>query len=317
MCIQVKYGLNWVIGTTAADSVTSIGRREIRCIHDVKQLPRLLGIVSGPGFYPRIESKLSVFYESRQLSSASRQKCFAHLSVAQRFACRKHIRQPGRTTDIVCIIDWQSAHVKPLFMQVSHPSFLDFKGPKPEGLKAPSLPDHFEKISDVEQQHAKSLLSQQSLFKAYEILSAERNTKVYDAMRHRKALGSQIITFAGNLLQDGEPMVKGQLMQLQRQWQEVFAVQARGYPSCPLNYTPQDFETQETEEAKWIQGMDLMTQVLGSLRTDDSGWHGWVETEDYALFKEMLDTVREDFLDDLSENEEERAQWLSAWPFKD
>jgi len=222
-----------------------------------------------------------------------------------------------RPTEITCLIDWQSAHVEPLFLQAGHPSFLDFEGPKPEGLDAPSLPNDFDDMNEVQQRRAKSLLSQQSLFKAYEILSLQRNKKVYHALRHQKGLGYQIITFAGNLLQDGEPLVQGQLMQVQREWQGLPAVRARDCPPCPLHFTSRDFLAQDTEEAKWMQGLELMTQILESLGTVDRGWHGWVKAEDYALFKEKLDNVRQQFLDQLSETEEDRPKWLSAWPFKD
>lgn len=66
-----------------------------------------------------------------------------------------------------------------------------------------------------------------------------------------------------------------------------------------------------------MQGLELMSQVLESLGTVDRGWHGWVEAKDYALFKEKLDNVREQFLDQWSETEEDRPKWISAWPFKD
>ena len=204
-------------------------------------------------------------------------------------------------------------------MQASHPSFLDFEGPKPEGLGAPSLPEGFIDMNEVEQERAKSLLSQQSSFKAYEILSLQNNKRVYDALRHQRGLGYHIITLAGNLLQDGEPLVKGQLMQVQREWQKLPAVRARACPTCPtcpLLFTSQDILAQHAEQSKWMQGLELMNQILESLGTVDRGWHGWVKEDDYALFKERLDNVREEFLDDLSESEEDRPKWLSAWPFK-
>jgi len=108
----------------------------------------------------------------------------------------------------------------------------------------------------------------------------------------------------------------GQLMQVQRQWQELPAVRARACPTCPLHFTSQDLATQEAEEARWTQGLELMDQILESLGTVDKGWHGWVKAEDYVLFKEKMATVREQFLDQLSETEEDRPKWLSAWPFK-
>ena len=57
-------------GTTAEEYVTSIGRREIQCIHEVKQLPRPLGIVDGPGLYHTSrDSKLSVLNDYLKVAS--------------------------------------------------------------------------------------------------------------------------------------------------------------------------------------------------------------------------------------------------------
>ncbi|KAL9100206.1 MAG: hypothetical protein Q9163_004389 [Psora crenata] len=204
--------------TTAEEYVTWIGRREIHCVHEVEQLPRPLSIVNGPGLYqPSRNSKLSVLNDYLKVASYLLP---AETSVLH--ACLWHndlhsdniFVNPEKPTDITHLIDWQAAHVEPLFMQAGHPSFLDFNGPKPEGLDAPSLPGDFDDMNDVQQRHAKSLLSQQALFKAYEVLSLQRNTKVYHALRHQKALGCQIITFAGNLLQDGEPLVMDNLCKL-------------------------------------------------------------------------------------------------------
>ena len=51
---------------------------------------------------------------------------------------------------------------------------------------------------------------------------------------------------------------------------------------------PRDVLAQETEEAKWIQGLELMSQVLEPLGTVDRAWHEWVKAEDYALFKRQI-----------------------------
>lgn len=37
-----------------------------------------------------------------------------------------------------------------------------------------------------------------------------------------------------------------------------------------------------------------MSQVLESLGTVDRAWHEWVKAEDYALFKDKLDKIREE-----------------------
>ena len=85
-------------------------------------------------------------------------------------------------------------------MHASNPSFSDFEGPKPKGTGISSVPKDFHYMTEVQQKHAKVLLSQQPLLKAFEILSLQRNKKVHDALRHQKGLRYQIVTFAGNLL---------------------------------------------------------------------------------------------------------------------
>ncbi|KAL8994544.1 MAG: hypothetical protein Q9169_005508 [Polycauliona sp. 2 TL-2023] len=303
--------------------IASIARREIQCVHELKQLPRPLGIVNAPGLYkPTRSSKLSVLNDflkvARYLLPADKRTWSACLWHNDLHSDNIFVN-PENPTEITCLIDWQSAHIAPLFMQAGHPSFLDFEGPKAVGSDAPSLPPDFNNMTEDQQKRAKSLLAQQSLYKAYEILSLQKNKTVYDSLRHQKGLGCQILALAGNLLQDGEPLVKGQLMQLQRQWQELPAVQTQTNPpvDCPLSYTPQDRLDQEVDQKKWMQGLELMSQILESLGTVDKGWHGWVKPEEYSLFRSKLDDVRHDFLDDLSETEEDRAIWSEAWPFKD
>ena len=97
-------------------------------------------------------------------------------------------------------------------------------------------------------------------------------------------------------------------MQVQYEWQELPAVQTCAYPACPLQSTSQYHLSQMTEGAKWIQGLDLMTQVLKSLGTVDRCWYGWVKTEGYTHYKEVLDDVREQYLDQLLEGEEDRSK---------
>ncbi|KAL8667152.1 MAG: hypothetical protein Q9168_007324 [Polycauliona sp. 1 TL-2023] len=308
---------------TAEEYIDSIALREIQCINELKRLPRPLGIVNGPGLYrPTKDSKLSVLNDflkvARYLLPADKQTwsaCLWHNDLHD----DNIFVNPKKPTEITCLIDWQSAHVAPLFTQAAHPSFLDFEGPKPVGPKAPSLPSDFDVMNEGQQKRAKSLLTQQSLYKAYEILSLQKNKTLYGSLRYQKGLGCQIIALAGNVLQDGEPLVKGQLMEIQRQWQELPAVRAQANPSstCPLQYSSEARLAQEVDQRKWMQGLELMSQILESLGTVDKGWYGWVSPEDYPLFKSKLDDIRNDFLDDLSENSEDRAIWAEAWPFMD
>jgi hypothetical protein len=67
-------------------------------------------------------------------------------------------------TEILGLIDWQNAYVAPLFDQVMHLAFLDYKGPKIEGLMAPHLPEDLDEHDDDTKKHANKLLVDRTLY---------------------------------------------------------------------------------------------------------------------------------------------------------
>lgn len=46
---------------------------------------------------------------------------------------------PENPSEIVAIIDWQSAELAPLFNELRQPYFLDYEGPPTQGLERPKL----------------------------------------------------------------------------------------------------------------------------------------------------------------------------------
>lgn len=79
ICLPSQKWANLFPGATAEEYVTPIGRREIQCIHELKQLPRPLGIVNGPGLYQTCRhSKLSVLNDYLKVATYY----LARLSVA-------------------------------------------------------------------------------------------------------------------------------------------------------------------------------------------------------------------------------------------
>ncbi|PGG95580.1 hypothetical protein AJ79_09970 [Helicocarpus griseus UAMH5409] len=65
---------------------------------------------------------------------------------------------------IVGIIDWQSMHLSPLFLQARTPALLDFEGPLPDFFEV-KLPADFDTLSPEEQERARKIRSMQSLYK--------------------------------------------------------------------------------------------------------------------------------------------------------
>jgi hypothetical protein len=59
--------------------------------------------------------------------------------------------------------------------------------------------------------------------------------------------------------------------------------------------------------------MEAVLQELGVYR----GWDGWVNHANYAAMKATLEICLQHFLDREATNDEERAEWIKAWPFAD
>ncbi|PGH18880.1 hypothetical protein AJ80_04298 [Polytolypa hystricis UAMH7299] len=222
---------------------------------------------------------------------------------------------PEKPTEIVGLIDWQNARVAPLFDQVSYPSFLDYNGPKVEGLKAPSLPEYFEELDDDAKKRAKKLLVEQTLYKYYDLYTAAMNLPAYHALRYQDTLQGEIVTFVGIALNDGEPTLQGLLMQLASRWDEL--INGKGGLPCPLHYSAEAIDRQQELEEKWVEGIKLMDDVLESLGGAIRGWEGWVSHEDYEPLKQKLALVREQFIEYFAGDNKEAAEaWARAWPFK-
>ena len=307
------------VGSTAIEFVLASIRREKECIQKCARFPKSEGIFGGPRSYnPTAKAKLAVLEDFVKVASYMLPKdTSVHLPVLWHSDLHNDniFVDPEDPSKVLSIIDWQTVHVAPLFQQATTPAFLDFVGTKPaEGLSAPSLPSNFEQLNDLEKKEAKILLAEQSLYKLYEIQSARQNPPVFKALRYANTLGSQVTALALQVFNDGEPIIKGQLIQVAQEWEQVAG---KDSPPCPLTVTPADIAEQDADQQKWEEGVQLMEDVLEALGGSENGWQGWVRHEDYNQMKEKLETVREQFLDHLSKNDKEREAWGRVWPFQD
>ncbi|KAI9672324.1 MAG: hypothetical protein M1817_003346 [Caeruleum heppii] len=304
------------------DYVVATAGREIACINRLPSFPRPQGLFYGPRQYsPTKNSKLST------LSN--------YLKVATHLLPRKHsfrasimwhgdlhrnniFVHPERPTEIVGVIDWQCVHLSPLFLQVRHPSIIEFDGPVPEGFDPIELPDNFNNISPEEQKVAKALRSAQTIYKLYEVELRQRNEDLFRALQYRNTLPCKVTGLAGSLFRDGEPIVTGLLMAVEAEWPKIVGTDADGRPAvpCPLSFSSQEKDLQSADEAKWIEGIELMEAALDDLGAP-RGWDGWVSHADYELMKVKLRDCLQRFLDREARDDRERAEWIKAWPFAD
>ena len=219
---------------------------------------------------------------------------------------------PLQPTKIVSIIDWQAANISPLFLQVDHPKIIAFEGPIPSGLKLMHLPDNFDRMTGEEQRQAKDLLAAQSLYKLYDIFTLEQCPDIGYALQFQDNLFANITRLAGSVFSDEEPILEGMLIRLQDEWTK----HAKSATTCPLTYIPDNRARHKELEASWRKGVKLMDDVLGEMGAYH-GWDGWVNQANYAVYKDRLARCRENFLNQHAKTEEERGQWIRAWPFEE
>ncbi|KAI9811800.1 MAG: hypothetical protein M1832_000694 [Thelocarpon impressellum] len=162
------------------------------------------------------------------------------------------------------------------------------------------------------QKEAKRLRSAQSLYKLHEIELRQRDEDLFRALQYRGTLACQITGLAGSLFRDGEPIVTGLLMAVEKEWPKIAGADA----PCPLHFSAKDKDLHRADEAKWIEGVELMETVLEDLGAPRS-WDGWVSHADYETMRARLDRGLERFLAREARDDAERAEWIRAWPFKD
>ncbi|KAL9101968.1 MAG: hypothetical protein Q9163_002826 [Psora crenata] len=306
--------------STAEDYVIAIARREIECIMTLQEFPRPQGLFYGPGQYrPTATSKLLALTNYLKVSKhlLPKEESFqASIIWHSDLHTNNIFVNPEKPTEIVGIIDWQSVHLSPLFLQARHPALLEFNGPIPEGLSRIELPENFDEMSADEQKQAKILRSAQSLYKLYEVELRQRNEDISRALQYRETLACKITALAGSLFSDGEPIVNGMLMAVEREWLNIVGTGPDGRPSipCPLVFSAEERNLQSMHEAQWIRGVELMEAVLEQLGVY-RGWDGWVNHASYESMKARLESCREHFLDRETKNDMQRTEWIKAWPF--
>jgi hypothetical protein len=306
-------------GRTAEDYVLATARREIASIMELSNFPKPQGPFYGPGQYrPTSASKLSALAKYLKVAPHLLPK-EAPFQASIMWHGDVHTDnmfvRPENPTEIVGIIDWQSVHLSPLFLQARHPAPIGFNGPIPKGFE---LPENFDELSPAEQKDAKLLRSAQSLYKLYEVELRKQNEVVFRALQYQETLACKITALAGSLFSDGEPIVNGMLTALEKEWPNVVGTGRNGQPPvpCPLIFSFRDTTDQPEEEAIWVKEVELMEAILEELGVY-RGWDGWVNHANYATMKDKLEDCLERFLSREAKNDEERAEWIKAWPFKD
>ena len=286
------------------------------CIEKFPSDPGQRRTFEGPNQYrPAKDLKIRVFQDYLKVATQILPKD-AKLSKPSLWHSDLHANNifvdPSQPTKIVNIVDWQAVSIAPLFRQARLPPLVEFEGPLPEGLKPIKLPDGLDDMSEEQKNQARALKIAQSLYKLYQIRMAFQCPDIIEAIRFQHTLPGRITGLAGSIFSDGEPILQGMLIQLQDEWDTVVGSSI----PCPLSFNFEERSEQQDLERTWNKSIELMRHALNEMG-EYYGWDGWVNYKNYNVYKERLSQCRESFLNRMAKTEEERSQWIHAWPFED
>lgn len=302
--------------------MVALGLHDLSYVKSDKKIPSP-GIFAGPGAYqPSVARKIAALEDYIKVAPYLPPKdplTIAPVLWHDDLHAGNIFVHPDDSSQITCIIDWQSSYISPLFRHTVRPDFLEYEGPKPllglegEARKAPELPANFKELSPEDQKEAEALKRQQSLYKLFELYSAVENLSAYRALRHQETLRCILIECAAITSYHSEPNVEARLIEAVDNWEKLVGPEG---PPCPLHYSVEDRAAQAEDFTRWSACLGLKDLVLQRLEAP-LDWDGAVGVDEYTAAREKLHTVREGFLDLMANNDEERVEWARAWPFRD
>ena len=223
---------------------------------------------------------------------------------------------PKNPTEVIGIIDWQSAGLAPLFEHARQPYFLDYDGPPTFGLERPRLPENLAQLDQAAQKEAAALYLNQYLSALYKAVLHKQNPCLYRAMAFRETPSFDLLLLARNLLVDGEATYLALVLELEKTWAELPGVCARRTAPFPFRFSNEERAEIEADTNGALRGIEAMREVqesLGELFPE----RGIVRNDQYEETRDALRQIREQVIDVYPRDEKEKEIWREGWPFDD
>jgi hypothetical protein len=172
---------------------------------------------------------------------------------------------PGRPTEVLGIIDWQSSEVLPLFDHARLPYFLVYDGPPSTGIDPPAFPADFDRLNPAKKTEAQGLYLKMSFSALYRRFTYSNNMALFKAMEFRETTSFEMLFLAQNLLTNGEALYLSSCLDLEKEWTGLPGVQASGNPPFPLRLSADEVSLIDEDASGTIRGMELMRSLRQSL----------------------------------------------------
>ncbi|PKY03575.1 kinase-like protein [Aspergillus campestris IBT 28561] len=175
-------------------------------------------------------------------------------------------------TKISGIIDWQTAHTAPLFMQAKFPSIIECHDAYPWGAVQPSLPNDYDNLPESERTLASEQLDRVRLKKYYELASRKFNpllVKAMDFMRRDEDPTTFIFHIVGRSSLDGPIPIKEILIQVYEKWDQIMRRNGLDIP-CPISFSEDEIKATRQLVQTWAE----LYAEFDRLRLENTGKDG-------------------------------------------
>ena len=170
-------------------------------------------------------------------------------------------------TQVMCLIDWQSTSISPLFLQARWPAFLRPPDGYSEGMKHPKLPENFDDLDADEKNIALFENNRATSAKAYEVATYLNNRDAYTARWKIFEPLREYFSRIGDTWDDGVVPLRNCLIRLVESWEQM------GIPdSCPIHYTSAEIATHRRQLSEYSQWYEIQDFAQKYLDTDAEGW---------------------------------------------
>ena len=167
----------------------------------------------------------------------------------------------------MCLIDWQSTSISPLFLQVRWPIFLSPPEGYTEGPKQPKLPENFDDLDADEKSMALFEKDRATAAKAYEIATYLNNRDAYTAKWEIFDPLRELFSRLGDTWDDGIVPLRACLIQIVENWPQM------GFSDpCPIHFTSAEIASHERQFSQYTQWHEIQEFALKYLDTDAEGW---------------------------------------------
>ncbi len=208
-------------------------------------------------------------------------------------------------TRIICLIDWQSTSISPLFLQARWPAFLSPPEGYSKGKELPKLPANFEELNADEKGIALFEKERATCAKAYEVATYLNNHDAYTAHWDLADPSRELFSRIGDTWDDGIIPLRTCLIRIFEGWERI------GFPDpCPIHFSPSQIVSHEQQLSEYSQWYEVQDFAKKYLDTDAEGWvppgADWARKR--SQNKALLDLMSER-LASLKSGEEVRRMW--------